>query len=115
MSEVCAPRYCLVSTHGWLKAGTCAERPLNGEAYPVRTWLSSWNRAIHIHTYIHIAPCAPEHFLSPEIYVNQHQALVIDQHCKVACNGMSSKTEVMEQCNAMLDATHGRSCHCTCL
>ena len=51
MSEVFAPRYLagLVSTHGWLRSRHLCQTPLNGgEAYPVRTWLSSWNRAIQI-------------------------------------------------------------------
>ena len=51
MSEVFAPRYLagLVSTHGWLRSRHLCQTPLNGgEAYPVRTWLLSWNRAIQI-------------------------------------------------------------------
>ena len=51
MSEVFAPRYLagLVSTHGYLRSRHLCQTPLNGvEAYPVRTWLTSWNCAIQI-------------------------------------------------------------------
>ena len=51
MSEVFAPRYLagLVSTHGYLRSRHLCQTPLNGgEAYPVRTWLLSWKRAIQI-------------------------------------------------------------------
>ena len=51
MSEVFAPRYLagLVSTHGKLRSWHSSQTPLNGgEAYRLRTWLSSWNRAIQI-------------------------------------------------------------------
>ena len=50
MSGVCAPRYLLgpVSTHGWSTSLHLYQTPLSeGEAYPVHTWLSSWNPAIH--------------------------------------------------------------------
>ena len=50
MSEVCAPRYLagLSCTHEYLRSERLCQTPLNrGDAYPVRTWLSSWNRAIH--------------------------------------------------------------------
>ena len=79
-----------------------------GRSLP-RAYLAVKLESCYTYTYIqNMAPCVSEHFLIPEIYVNQHQALVIDQHRKVVCNGMSSKTEAMERCNAMLDATHGR-------
>ena len=53
MSEVFkfAPRYLagLVSTHRWMRSRHLCQTPLNGgEAYPVRTWLLSWTRAIQI-------------------------------------------------------------------
>ena len=61
MSEVFAPRYLagLVSTHGQLRSRHLCQTPLNGgEAYPVRTWPLSWNRAIQIqNTNIHTARC----------------------------------------------------------
>ena len=38
----------LVSTHGKLRSRQLCQTPLNrGEAYHVRTWLSSWSCAIH--------------------------------------------------------------------
>ena len=51
MSKVLAPRYLagLVSTHGYLRSRHLCQTLLNGsEAYPARTWLLSWNRAIQI-------------------------------------------------------------------
>ena len=51
MSEVSAPRYFagLVSIHAQLRSRHLCQTPLyGGEAYPVRTWLSSWNRFIQI-------------------------------------------------------------------
>ena len=50
MGEVCTPKYLadLVPTHGWLRSQHLCQMPLDGgEAYPVRTWLSCWNRATH--------------------------------------------------------------------
>ena len=57
MSEVCAPRYLagLMSTHGELRSRHLCQMPLKGGgADPVRTWLSSWNRAIHEHIHTNI-------------------------------------------------------------
>ena len=54
---MCAPRYLagLMTTQGSLTSRQLCQMPLNGgEAYPVRTWLSSWNRSIHI--YVHLDP-----------------------------------------------------------
>ena len=50
MSEVCALRYSagLVSTYGNLRRQHLCQTPsCGGEAYPLPTWLSSWNCAIH--------------------------------------------------------------------
>ena len=49
MCEVFAPIYLagLVSTHGQLRSRHLCQTPLKGgEVHPVRTWLTSWNRAI---------------------------------------------------------------------
>ena len=46
MSEVYALTYLagLVSTYGYLRRRHLCQTPSRGgEAYPVRTWLSSWN------------------------------------------------------------------------
>ena len=41
--------YYLNLSHSWIVKRQLCQTPLNGgEAYPVRTWLSSWNRAIQI-------------------------------------------------------------------
>ena len=58
---------------GRCEAGTCAKRLLYGrEAYPVRTWLSSWNCAIHTYTQccssLAVFICAP----SSKMPGNQH-------------------------------------------
>ena len=53
MSEVFAPRYLAgLVVYPWVvEKPALVQTPLNGgEAYPVRTWLLSWNRALHIQT-----------------------------------------------------------------
>ena len=66
MSEVCASTYLagLVSTHVYLTSWHLCQTPLNvGEAYPVHTWLTSCNCAIHtyMHTYNQIHKQALRH------------------------------------------------------
>ena len=59
MSEVCAPRYLagLVSTHGQLRSPHLCRTPLHvGEAYPVRTWLSSWVALYHTSIHMLMGP-----------------------------------------------------------
>ena len=52
MNEVFALRYLT----GLVFYPRVLEKPALVPAYPVRTWLSSWNRASHTHTHMTYAP-----------------------------------------------------------